>query len=123
MARADVKQDDLATAGKAHQLLTWHVLGLLRVVPSEVGHAGPVGGGQMSQGDIAQSGVQASHVFAGEPVVHARAFLAGPRQPGLSQRLQMHRRGGHSHAGGPCEHVDGALTLGQQVEQLKPLRG
>jgi len=35
----------------------------------------------------------------------------------------MHRRGGHPDPGGACERVDGALALGQQVEQIEALRG
>src|SRR5674476_33637 len=65
----------------------------------------------------------AGDVVAGQPVMHARTFLASAHKARLPQRLQMHRCCRHPDPGGPCESVDTALSLCQQIEQLEPPRG
>ena len=88
---------------------------------AEVGAGGGLDVGQVGAGHRPQQRQQLGDVGAGQPVVDLGAVAAGGHQVGRLQGLQMRRRGGQAELAGAGQGIDGALALGQQVQQLQAL--
>jgi hypothetical protein len=116
--RPHVQHDDIAGRHAGAQFLVAHLAG---GVLAEVGVAGSGHGGLVGFGNLAQQCEQLGDVVAGEPVVDAHAFAAGGDEAGLLEGLQVCRGGGQVQPGCLGEGVDGALALGEQVQQFQAL--
>jgi len=74
--------------------------------------------GEPGPSERAERAEEPADLVAREPVVNARALLAGLHEAAPAEHLELGGGVGHPHAGGRRQRVDASFPLREQVEQL-----
>src|SRR5439155_15147140 len=111
---------NIARAGALDKLVHPHRL-CAAAVAEVIAHQ-PLQLGEPALGHAAQRPAQLEDRRVGEPIADKEALLAALDQPSLAQRLQMLRGIGQRDPDLVGERLGAALALGEQLEQLEPVR-
>jgi len=118
--RAHVEHQDLLVPQPAEELVAGHRLQGAHV--AEIAAGGPFDPGDPGSREVLDPPRENGDLLVGEPVVDLDPVPAGGDKPGGGQGVQLGGGVGHLHAGGGRQLLDGALSLGEQVQQFQPHR-
>jgi len=116
--RADIEHHDLTALQPGHQLLAAHDLDAVTL--AQVGASQPVQPRDLFRRHVTHGHPQFGHPLAGQPVEDARSLPAGGHDACPGHRPQVMGGVRHALAEFTGDLLDRALTLGQQIRDLRP---